>query len=94
MSQVRVTAFSVSLDGFGAGPRQDVNNPLGGSWLRGARVVPRNEVFRKMHGQSGGTQGIDNDFALRSFENVGAWILGSLILSHKPAWPRLSHRAP
>jgi dihydrofolate reductase len=76
MSKVRVAAFSVSLDGFGAGPRQDLNNPLGvrgfelHGWFQGT------EVFTKMHGQSGGTQGIDNDFAAQSFENVGAWILG------------------
>ncbi len=76
MSKVRVAAFSISLDGFGAGPRQDLNNPLG---VRGFELhawFQDTEVFKKMHGQSGGVQGIDNDFALRSFENVGAWILG------------------
>jgi dihydrofolate reductase len=76
MSKVRVAAFSISIDGFGAGPRQDVNNPLGvrgfelHAWFRDT------EVFKKMHGVSGGAQGIDNDFAVQSFENVGAWILG------------------
>ncbi len=76
MSKVRVAAFSISIDGLGAGPRQDLNNPLGvrgfelHGWFMGT------EVFRKMHGQSGGVQGIDNDFAARSFENIGAWILG------------------
>ena len=76
MSKVRVAAFSVSLDGFGAGPRQDVNNPLG---VRGFELhswFQQTEVFNKMHGQSGGTTGIDNDFAAGSFEGVGAWILG------------------
>ena len=76
MSKVRVAAFSISLDGFGAGPRQDLNNPLG---VRGFELhawFQNTEVFKKMHDQSGGTQGIDNDFALQSFENVGAWILG------------------
>ena len=76
MSKVRVAAFSISLDGFGAGPRQDLNNPLG---VRGFELhawYQNTEVFKKMHDQSGGTQGIDNDFALQSFENVGAWILG------------------
>jgi dihydrofolate reductase len=34
------------------------------------------ELFKKMQGESGGTKGIDNDFAAQSFENVGAWILG------------------
>ena len=76
MSKVRVAAFSISLDGFGAGPRQDLDNPLGvrgfelHAWFQGT------EAFRKMHDQTGGTQGVDNDFALQSFENVGAWILG------------------
>jgi dihydrofolate reductase len=76
MSRVRVAAFTLSLDGFGAGPGQDLNNPLG---IRGFELhtwFAASEAFRKMHGQSGGTQGIDNDFALKSFENVGAWILG------------------
>ncbi len=76
MGKVRVAAFSVSLDGFGAGPRQDLNNPLG---VRGFELhtwFQDTEVFKKMLGQSGGTKGIDNDFALQSFEDVGAWILG------------------
>jgi dihydrofolate reductase len=76
MSKIRVAAFSISLDGFGAGPRQDLNNPLGvrgfelHAWFQGT------EAFKKMHGQSDGTRGIDNDFAVQSFENVGAWVLG------------------
>jgi dihydrofolate reductase len=65
------------LDGFGAGPRQDLDNPLGvrgfelHGWFLGT------EEFKKMHGAGdGGSKGVDNDFALQSFENVGAWILG------------------
>ena len=76
MSKVRVAAFSVSIDGFGAGPRQDLSNPLG---VRGTELHNwffHTEVFKKMQGQSGGTAGIDNDFAARSFEGVGAWIMG------------------
>jgi dihydrofolate reductase len=76
MSKVRVGAFSISIDGFGAGPRQDLQNPLG---VRGTELHNwffHTEMFEKMHGQSSGTTGIDNDFAGRSFENVGAWILG------------------
>jgi dihydrofolate reductase len=76
MSKVRVAAFSVSVDGFGAGPRQDLGNPLG---VRGMELhgwFLQTEAFKRMHGQSGGSAGIDNDFAERSFENVGAWILG------------------
>ena len=76
MSKVRVAAFSVSLDGFGAGPRQDLRNPLG---VRGTELHEwffQTESFKKMQGQSGGSRGADDDLAARSFENVGAWILG------------------
>jgi len=76
MSKVRVAAFSISLDGFGAGPHQDIKNPLG---LRGTELHGwffQTEAFKKMQGQGGGAKGIDNDFAAQAFENVGAWILG------------------
>jgi dihydrofolate reductase len=76
MSRVRVASFSISLDGFGAGPRQDPQNPLG---VRGFELhfwFQQTQTFRQMHGQSGGSTSIDNDFAAQSFENVGAWILG------------------
>lgn len=77
MSKVRVAAFSLSLDGFGAGARQDINNPLG---VRGTEMHDwffQTNVFHKIKGQaSEGGRGVDNDFALKSFENVGAWILG------------------
>ena len=77
MSKVKVSAFSVSLDGFGAGPRQDRENPLG---VRGFELhawFQKTAVFQKMHHLGDdGTQSVDNDFAAQSFENVGAWILG------------------
>ena len=76
MAKVRVAAFSISLDGFGAGVRQDINNPLG---VRGTELHSwffQTEVFKKITGQSGGGRGVDNDMAVRSFENVGAWIIG------------------
>lgn len=76
MTKVRVASFSVSIDGFGAGPRQDLQNPLG---VRGPEMFSwffQTEVFKKMNGQAGGSRGIDNQMAGRGFENVGAWILG------------------
>jgi dihydrofolate reductase len=76
MSKVRAAAFSISIDGFGAGPRQDLNNPLGVRGLELHQWFFGTEAFKRMHGQSGGSHGIDNDFAARSFENVGAWIMG------------------
>ncbi|MGA9963814.1 MAG: dihydrofolate reductase family protein [Terriglobales bacterium] len=76
MSKVKVGAFSVSIDGFGAGPRQDLQNPLGVHGTELHNWFFHTEIFKKVHGQSGGTTGIDNDFAAQSFENVGTWILG------------------
>jgi len=76
MSKIKVAAFAVSMDGFSAGPRQDLQNPLG---VRGADIFQwflQTDVFNKMHGKGEGTKGIDNDWALRGFDNVGAWILG------------------
>lgn len=69
-------SFSVSIDGFGAGPRQDLQNPLG---VRGPEMFSwffPTEQFKKMNGQAGGSTGIDNQMAERGFKNVGAWILG------------------
>jgi dihydrofolate reductase len=76
MSKLRVGAFAISLDGFGAGPNQSLDNPLGegGEALHEWFLPTR--TFREMHGESGGTTGVDDDFAARSIDNVGAWILG------------------
>jgi len=76
MSKVRVSSFSISIDGFGAGARQDLQNPLG---VRGPEMFSwffQTQVWNKMQGESGGGQGVDNQMAERAFENVGAWILG------------------
>lgn len=76
MSKVKVMSFSVSLDGFGAGPDQDLQNPLGvgGAAMFGWAFATR--TFRTMFGQEGGSTGVDDGFARRGFENMGAWILG------------------
>lgn len=76
MPRVRVGAFSISIDGFGAGPHQDRDNPLGVRGLELHTWFFRTAAFRRMHGESGGAEGVDNDFATESFRNVGAWILG------------------
>jgi len=76
MSKLRVHAFSISLDGYGAGPRQDMDNPLGVGGLSVHGWAHATRTFRQMFGADGGTTDIDNDFAARGFTNVGAWILG------------------
>jgi len=76
MSKLRVHNFAISLDGYGAGPRQDRENPLGvgGEELHGWFVVTR--AFREMQGKTGGTTGPDNDFAELGGKRIGAWIMG------------------
>ena len=77
MTQVRVESFTISLDGYGAGPNQDLNNPLGvGGTDLHPWLFPTRTFQRALFGNDGGTTGIDDDFAARGFRNVGAWILG------------------
>jgi dihydrofolate reductase len=76
MSRLRVAAFSLSIDGYGAGPDQSLENPLGKGGLALHEWAFATRTFRRMFGKEGGETGIDEDFAARSFENVGAWILG------------------
>jgi dihydrofolate reductase len=76
MSKLRVACFSVSADGYGAGPDQSLENPLGvgGETLHEWFFPTR--TFRAMLGQAGGSTGVDDAFAVAGFANVGAWILG------------------
>jgi dihydrofolate reductase len=77
MSKVRVQCFGISLDGYGAGPDQSLQNPLG---VRGPEIMAwffPTRVFQTMHGGGAeGETGVDNSMAEESFRNVGAWILG------------------
>ena len=76
MSKLRVHSFSISIDGFGAGPRQDLQNPLGVGGLALHDWVFHTRLWRQMHGQSEGETGVDDDMAAQGFAGVGAWILG------------------
>jgi dihydrofolate reductase len=77
MAKVRVAAFGVSLDGYGAGPNQSLENPLGVGFPEVMGWFFPTRVFKAMHGDPGaGEVGVDNTMAEKSFENVGAWILG------------------
>lgn len=75
-ARVRVESFSVSLDGFGAGPDQTLEHPLGvgGTALHGWAF--ETETFRRMFGQQGGSTDVDDSYAARGFDNIGAWVLG------------------
>ena len=89
MSKLRVNCFAISFDGYGAGVEQSLQAPLGigGEQLHGW-FVPT-ETFQKMlFGKDRGTTGIDNDFAKRGIENLGAWILGRNMFGPvRGAWP-------
>jgi dihydrofolate reductase len=81
MSRVRVACFGVSIDGYGAGPDQDREHPLGVGGERLHQKFVATRTFRAMFGQDGGTTGVDDDFARRGIENLGAWILGRNMFS-------------
>lgn len=77
--KLRVSCFSVSLDGYGAGPRQDADNPLGVGGMALHEWVFPTRTFKQIHGAVGedaGTTGVDDTFAERGMANLGAWILG------------------
>ena len=76
MSKLRVQSFAVSLDGYGASPGQDLQNPLG---IGGPELMEwffHTLMWREMHGEDGGESGRDNDMAGQGFAGIGAWILG------------------
>ncbi len=76
MPKVSVHNFAISLDGYGAGPNQSVDNPLGEGGERLHEWVFETRFGRQMMGQEGGVEGVDNDFLVRGFEGIGAWIMG------------------
>jgi dihydrofolate reductase len=76
MTIVRVHAFTISLDGYGAGPRQTVDDPMGAGAEQLHQWFVPTRTFQQMQGAEGGASGIDEDFAARGFENLGAWIMG------------------
>jgi dihydrofolate reductase len=76
VTKLKVQSFAVSLDGYSAGPNQDLQNPLG---VRGLELMEwffQTRAWRKMHGQEGGETGVDNEMAGLGFDGFGAWILG------------------
>jgi dihydrofolate reductase len=76
MGKLRVLSFAISLDGYAAGPHQDLQNPLG---LRGPELMEwffQTRRWRAIHGQEGGEDGIDSEIAEQGFANIGAWIIG------------------
>ncbi len=76
MSKLRVHCFAISIDGYGAGPDQSLENPLGVGGVALHEWAFATRTIRTMFGQEGGSTDIDDAFVARGFENIGAWILG------------------
>jgi dihydrofolate reductase len=76
MAKLRVQCFALSLDGYGAGPEQSLQTPLGVGGEALHRWFVPTRTFQTMFGKGDGTTGPDDDFAARGFANIGAWILG------------------
>src|SRR6266404_8046436 len=88
MSKLCVRGFSLSLDGYGAGPDQGIDNPLGVNGMKLHQWALATQTFQKMHGGGEGATGVDDDFARRGFENIGAWILGRKMFGPvRGPWP-------
>jgi dihydrofolate reductase len=93
MGHVRVSSFCLSIDGYGAGPNQDVEHPLG---VRGPEMFDwffHTRTWNRMQGNPGGEAGVDDAFASRGFDNIGAWILGRNMFGPvRGPWPDESWR--
>jgi dihydrofolate reductase len=76
MTKLRVQSFAISIDGYGAGPSQDLEHPLGVNGTELMNWFFQTRTWRKMHGHDDGETGIDNDIAARGLSGLGAWILG------------------
>jgi len=76
MSRLRVHSFSISIDGYGAGPDQSLENPLGVGGEALHEWIVATKTFQQLYGNGGGTTGEDDEFVARGFRNIGAWILG------------------
>ena len=93
MTKLRVQSFSVSLDGYSAGPDQDLENPLGVGGFALMEWFFPTRVFQRIHGDGDGETGIDNQIAEKGFEGIGAWILGRNMFGPvRGPWPDESWR--
>jgi dihydrofolate reductase len=87
-SKLVVRCFSISLDGYGAGPDQDLQNPLGVGGPELFQWFFPTRTFQRMQGKDQGETGADDDVAAQGFDNIGAWILGRNMFGPvRGAWP-------
>ena len=88
VSRLCVRSFAISIDGYGAGPNQDLQNPLGVGGPELMEWFFNTRSWRTMHGQEGGETGIDDGIAAQGFEGIGAWIIGrNMFGPMRGPWP-------
>jgi dihydrofolate reductase len=88
MSRLIANSFSVSADGFGAGPAQSLEHPLGIGGMALHEWAFATRTFQAMHGGGDGETGVDDGFAARGVRNMGAWILGrNMFGPSRGPWP-------
>ena len=93
MSKLRVHSVSISIDGYGAGPNQDLENPLGVGGLKVFDWFFPTRTWQRMHGNEDGEAGVDDDVAAQGFEGIGAYILGRNMFGPvRGPWPDESWR--
>jgi dihydrofolate reductase len=93
VSRLRVLSFAISIDGYGAGPDQDLQHPLGVGGPQLMEWFFHTRLWRRMHGQEGGETGVDNGIAEQAFAGIGAWILGRNMFGPvRGPWPDESWR--
>ena len=88
MSKLRVNSFSISIDGYGAGPNQSLETPLGAGGESLHEWMFATRTFQQLYGDKDGTTGEDDAFVARGFDNIGAWILGRNMFGPiRGSWP-------
>jgi dihydrofolate reductase len=93
MSRLLVRSFTISLDGYGAGPNQSLETPLGVGGEEVHDWLVNTRTFKQMQKQEGGDTGVDETFAAQGFENIGAWIMGrNMFTPSRGEWPDDSWR--
>ena len=93
VSRVCVRSFALSIDGYGAGPRQDLQNPIGVRVLELMEWFFQTRAWRRMHGDEGGETGVDDSLAEQGFAGIGAWIIGRNMFGPvRGPWPDESWR--
>ena len=93
MSKLRVHCFSTTLDGYNAGPHQDLANPVGAGGLAVFGWQFATRAHHQMYGKGGGATGVDDDFVTKGFQNIGAWIMGRNMFGPvRGPWPDESWR--